>query len=85
MGIPARITEETQPLELDDTFVPALVSYVLYRAFSKESDYSSGAQSAVQYFQAYSSELTAAIQARGQTTPNAALMPGVVNANGGTE
>ena len=73
-------------MELDDTFVPALVSYVLYRALSrKESDYSSGAQSAVQYFQAYSSELTAAIQARGQTTPNAALMPGVVNANGGTE
>lgn len=85
MGIPAPIESEDQPLELDDTFVPALLSYVLFRAFSKESDYSSGAQSAAQYFQAYSNELVAALQARGQTTPNAALVPGAVNGNGGTE
>lgn len=85
MGIPVPLTDEKQKLELDDTFVPALVSYVLFRAFSKESDYSSGAQSAAQYFQAYSSELVAAMQARGQTTPNASLMPGPVGSNGGTE
>lgn len=85
MGIPVALTDEKQELELDDTFVPALVSYVLFRAFSKESDYSSGAQSAAQYFQAYSSELVAAMQARGQTTPNASLMPGPVGSNGGTE
>ena len=85
MGIPAEVTSESQELELDDTFFPALLSYVLFRAFSKESDYAPGAQSATQYFQAYNTELTAALQARGATTPNAALIPGAVAGNGGTE
>lgn len=86
MGIPAKVVDVTQEIELDDTFIPAILNYVLYRAFTKESDYSSGTQSAAAYFQAYQSELTAALQVRGQITPNAALMPETpVNPNGSTE
>lgn len=85
MAIPEKITSETDEIELDETFDPALLSYVLYRAFSKDSDYAAGLQMATSYFQAYSQELTNALQARGAATPNAALIPGVANANGGTE
>lgn len=86
MGIPADVVDETQELELDVTFEPAIVSYVIFRAVCKESDYASGIQNATSYYQAYMTELSAALQARGQVTPNASLMPNTpVNPNGGTE
>lgn len=85
MAIPKKLTSETDEIELDDTFVPALLSYVLYRANSKDSDYAPGLQIASGYFQSYMQELTAGLQARGAATPNAALTPGTMNANGGTE
>lgn len=84
-GIPAPVTSEEEDLSLDDSFVPAILSYVLYRAFSKDSDYAPGVQSAASYFSAYNSELTNAIQARGMTTPNASLAPAPVAETGGTE
>lgn len=85
MGIPAKVTEETQELELDETFVPALVSYVLYRATSKESDYASGLQSAATFFQNYMSELAQGLESRGRASPNGAFSTGPVAENGGTE
>ena len=86
MGIPEDVVDASQILELDDTFIPAILNYVLYRATTKEADYSPGVQNASAYFQAYQAELSAALEARGRTTPNAALMPNTpVNANGGTE
>lgn len=85
MPIPEELTAETDEIELDKTFDPALLSYVLYRANSKDSDYAPGLQQASSYFQTYTQELTNALQARGASTPNASLMPGAANANGGTE
>ena len=85
MAIPQELTAETDEIVLDDTFCPALLSYVLYRANSKDSDYAPGLQQASAYFQTYTQELTNAMQARGASTPNAALVPGAANANGGTE
>lgn len=85
-GIPKKVTSESQELVLDDSFLPAILSYVLFRAFSKDSDYAPGAQSAASYFQAYNQELTAAVQARSLTTPNASLgNEGPTNPTGGTE
>lgn len=85
-GIPAEVVSDDATLELDDTFIPAIVSYVLYRATSKESDYAAGVQSATAWYQSYTSELSQAMQLRGQVTPTAALMPEqAVNPNGGTE
>lgn len=85
MGIPAKVTEETQELELDDTFVPALVSYVLYRATGKESDYASGLQSASSFYQSYMSELAQGLESRGRTSPNGSFANTPVAENGGTE
>ena len=86
MGIPPKVESAEQELSLDDSFVPAILSYVLYRAFSKDSDYAPGAQSAATYFSAYNTELSNAIQARSLTTPNASLgAEGPMNETGGTE
>ena len=85
-GIPAELTGEDDDLVLDESYAPALVSYALYRATSKESDYAPGIQSAASWYQSYLGEIEQNSQARGQTTPSSALMPGqTVNANGGTE
>lgn len=85
-GIPPALTSVDDEIVLDDSYAPALLSYVLYRAFSKESDYSPGIGNASSYFSAYNNELSAALQARGMTTPNDALDAGSPrNSNGGTE
>lgn len=85
-AIPAEITDEDDEIALDDTFIPAIVSYALYRATAVESDYAPGVQNAASWYQSYTAELAQAMQIRGQITPNAALMPDQpVNANGGTE
>lgn len=85
-AIPADLTSAEDDIELDESYAPALVSYVLYRATSKESDYAPGTQNAAAWYQSYLGEIQSAVQARGQVTPSSALMPGqTVNANGGTE
>lgn len=84
-AIPATLTDVSDQLELKDEFEPALINYVLYRAYTKDSDYSAGLQLAAQFYTAYSSGLTAALQAIGVSTPNAALAKGAVKGNGGTE
>lgn len=85
-GIPAEITSEDQDLELDDTYAPALISYALYRASSKDSDYAPGTQNAAAWYQSYTSELDQTATTRGRQTPSSALVPDQpVNANGGTE
>ena len=84
-GIPAPVTSEDTELVLDNSYLPAILSYVLFRAFSKDSDYAPGAQAAASYYSAYNNELTNAVQARGMTTPNASLNTDPVNATGGTE
>lgn len=85
-AIPAELSSEDDELVLDDSYVPALVSYVLYRATSKESDYAPGAQNAAAWYQSYTGEIQQSVQGRGQVTPSSSLMPGqTVNANGGTE
>ena len=84
-GIPAPIESMETELVVDDTYIPPLVDYLLYRANAKETDYASGVQSAAAFFSAYQQELSAAVTARGVITPNAALAGGSVNSNGSTE
>ena len=85
VGIPERVGENDQ-LPFDDTYIPAIVNYTVYRAYCKESDYSSGIQNAQGFYQAYQSELAAVSGVRGSMTPNAALLPDTtVNPTGGTE
>lgn len=70
MAIPKQITDGEQEMELDDTFMPAILNYVLYRATSKEADFAPGLQSATAFFQSYMQELSAAMRIRSAGSPN---------------
>lgn len=84
-GIPRALESMDDILVVDDTFIPPLVDYLLYRANAKETDYASGVQSAAAFFTSYQQELSAAVSARGLMTPNASLSSGNANPNGSTE
>lgn len=74
MAIPKQFTDPSEEIVLDDTYIPALVNYVVYRAYCKESEYSPGISNAQAYFSAYQQELLTALSVRDSTTPNATLM-----------
>lgn len=46
-------------LDLDSTWVPAIVNYALYRCYSKDSEYAANAQLAVAYYQAFNAQMAA--------------------------
>ena len=48
---------ETDTLPIDDNYINALVDYILYRAYSKDADYASNGQRAMNHYQAFSNEL----------------------------
>ncbi len=50
---------ENGTLDLDGTWVPAVVNYTLYRCYSKDAEYAANAQLAVAYYQAFSAQMTA--------------------------
>jgi len=56
--VPATISivnfeNDTQKLGIDDTFADALMDYMLFRAFSKDSEFADSAQRAANHWQAY--------------------------------
>ena len=42
---------------IDDTYAPALLSYVLYRAYAKDAEAAASAQLAASYFAAFRAEM----------------------------
>lgn len=58
-------------IHLDDSFANALLDYVMYRAYSKDTEYAANAQRAVAHYQAFQTALTGSAQS------NAASQPGV--------
>lgn len=61
--IPARLTNETQSIELDDSYEAAVLNYMLFRAYSKDTDYTEDAGKAAAHFAAFKD----AIANRGST------------------
>jgi hypothetical protein len=58
-------------IRIDDSFANALLDYVLYRAYTKDSEQPANAQRAVAHYQAFQNSLGVSAQA------NAASQPGV--------
>ena len=50
---------ENGTLDLDGTWVPAIVNYTLYRCYSKDAEYVANANLAVAYYQAFNAQMTA--------------------------
>lgn len=54
---PPVLEDEDDELPLESTYLPALVNYVLSRAYAKDADYASNANLASQYYQTYTAQL----------------------------
>ena len=48
---------ENGTLDLDGTWVPAIVNYALYRCYSKDAEYAANAQLAAAYYQAFNAQM----------------------------
>ena len=53
---PANATENGT-LDLDGTWLPAIVNYALYRCYSKDAEYSANANLAAAYYQAFNAQM----------------------------
>lgn len=48
---------ENGTLDLDGTWLPAIVNYALYRCYSKDAEYAANAQLAAAYYQAFNAQM----------------------------
>jgi hypothetical protein len=69
---PAQVERAEDELQLDRAYAGALVSYVLYRALSKDSEYANG-QVAAAHYQAFQAALAGQNAAQGGYSPKGAL------------
>lgn len=70
-AIPPKITDESASLELGAEYIGPIVSYVVYRALLKDSEYSNG-QVAIAHFQAFSEALGTNTQVSLDSSPTRA-------------
>lgn len=62
----------TEVIRIDDSYFNAMLDYVLYRAYSKDAEYTANAQRAVAHYQAFQSALGVSAQANAASQPGAA-------------
>jgi hypothetical protein len=78
--VPAVLTNEAQTISVEDTYQAALVNYMVFRAYSKDTDYADGSK-ASSYFGAFKDVLANKAPADAEISANRALGP----ANPGSE
>ena len=59
---PATTTALNDPIALDEIYVPCVLDYLCYRAYSKDAEYTANAQLAQVYYQTFTSKLTTNMQ-----------------------
>lgn len=62
-------------ITLDDIYVTALISYILFRAYSKDAEYANNATLAATYYQQFQGLLQGKVTAEAASNPNQALAP----------
>lgn len=70
-GFPDDIASYDVPLPLDDTYHDALLDYVMYRAYSKDSQFAGSAQRAALHYQQFANSLGIKVRVEVNTSPNA--------------
>lgn len=79
-SVPTALSNEAQTIEVDDSYAAAIVNYALYRAYSKDTDYTSdGAAKATGYYSAFKDVIAGRNALQNVVNSNNALAP--VNAN----
>ena len=66
---PANATENGT-LDLDGTWLPAIVNYALYRCYSKDAEYAANANLAAAYYQAFNAQMVGRTNAEAATDVN---------------
>jgi hypothetical protein len=66
---PADIAEGATLL-VDDVYMSTLINYMLFRAYSKDNEYSGNAKLAGEYYQAFTGMLAGKASTEGSTNPN---------------
>lgn len=69
-AVPAKLTALSNTISLDDIYSNVLVDYVLYRAYSKDTDYAANPARASSCQAAYTGALTGKTQAEVVVNPN---------------
>lgn len=67
--LPPKVASESDTLDMSRKYMDPLLSYVCYRAHSKDSEYANG-QVATLYYQAFATALGAASQSSAANSPN---------------
>jgi hypothetical protein len=65
-----KLESYTAQLPLDETYHDALIDYVLYRAYSKDSQYAGAAQRAALHYQQFANSLGIKLSVEANTSPN---------------
>lgn len=66
---PATTTSLNDPIALDEIYVPCVLDYVCYRAYSKDAEYTANAQLAQVYYQTFVSKLQTNMQVAAAGAP----------------
>lgn len=72
---PGAVASEATAISLNDFYAPAILNFVMYRAYSKDSDYAANDANAKAYFAAFEAALSGKQAFEGVTNPNQALAP----------
>jgi len=73
---PTNLTAGTDLIQVDDIFANALINFVLYRAFLKESEYAANLATAGSYYQLFAQSLGVGQQAGDINEPKAGVASG---------
>jgi hypothetical protein len=73
---PTNLTAGTDLIQVDDIFANALINFVLYRAFLKESEYAANLATAGSYYQLFAQSLGVGQQAGDINEPRAGVASG---------
>jgi hypothetical protein len=73
--VPVGLTNESQPIELNDIYQTTLLDYMLYRANSKDAEYAPGLQLAASYMTMFMSAFPSRDKVDTENNPNQKLQP----------
>ena len=76
-GAGSEVTDVIGDLDIPDIYGNVIQDYILYRAYSKDSEYAGNAQRAQAHYAAFANALGLEIQATVQVAPNPAYNPNV--------
>lgn len=71
--IPSLVASTASNISIDDIWVPCLVNYICYRAYSKDAEYAANAAAATSYYQAFIAQMTGKTAGEQVTNPNVSM------------